>query len=120
MKKLIVFFVMLMGLSLQVMASCQCEDQDGDGRYGIVHYSRYGGSRVIAPNLGPLRRCERMMSRHAACHEERRTSCSCEDWDGDGRFGVVLNGPNGSEVLEPNIGPSRRCLRVMRRIPRCQ
>ena len=41
--------------------------------------------------------------------------CRCEDWDSDGRFGVVLNG----NVLRSNIGPYEECMRYLASLGQC-
>lgn len=41
--------------------------------------------------------------------------CRCEDWDHDGRFGVVLSG----NVLRSNIGPYEACMRYLESLGQC-
>ena len=35
--------------------------------------------------------------------------CTCEDWDHDGRYGIVRDG----QVLQGNIGPLEQCRRAI-------
>lgn len=42
--------------------------------------------------------------------------CTCEDWDRDGRFGVVLDG----KVLKGNVGDYGTCMRNLLTIPQCR
>ena len=44
-------------------------------------------------------------------------SCTCEDWDKDGRYGVVLN---GKTVLAPNVGSHHQCMSRAQSMRQCQ
>ena len=45
-----------------------------------------------------------------------RNNCSCEDWDNDGRFGIVLNG----KVLKSNVGDYSACMQLADGLPECR
>lgn len=91
---------------------CTCEDWDRDGRYGVVL-----SSKILAGNYGPYAKCMQYAQSLSQCRSAQpvakpktppppRNACTCEDWDRDGRFGVVLN---GKTVLAPNVGSVESC-----------
>jgi hypothetical protein len=42
--------------------------------------------------------------------------CSCEDWNKDGDFGVVI----GDEIISANYGPYDKCMEFARELPVCK
>jgi len=47
--------------------------------------------------------------------------CHCEDWNKDGRFGVVLREPgNAPKVMRPNVGTKNQCRDAARTIAACK
>jgi hypothetical protein len=97
---------------------CTCEDWDRDGRYGVVL-----GGKAIAPNVGSLGACQGRARAIPACQVKRKTAqaktavnkCTCEDWDRDGRYGVVFDG----KAIAPNVGSYSKCLRHTQTLNRC-
>lgn len=91
-----------------------CEDWDKDGRFGIVsHRLATPPSRpiVIKGNVGRYASCLSKISRTRQC-KGKNTLCTCEDWDKDGRFGIVKNSSKkiSSKVLRGNIGNYYQCV----------
>lgn len=99
--------------------SCTCEDWDKNGQYGVV----LNGNTVLAPNVGSLWECNQYSETLGRCSGsiEKKESggtnliCTCEDWDKDGRFGVVLNG----RVLRSNVGTRGACLKYAQTLGSC-
>lgn len=99
---------------------CTCEDWDGDGRFGVVL-----NGKAIASNIGSRAACQQHAAGLERCHAEEpstprpeepgRNICTCEDWDEDGRFGVVLDG----RAIASNVGSYSECMRRAATIDRC-
>lgn len=109
--------------STSVALRCTCEDWNKDGLYGVVL-----NGKVLSANYGPYAKCMDYARSLSQCRsappvsqpEKPPTSknvCTCEDWDRDGRYGVVLN---GKTVLSPNVGAYDRCMSRARSISQCQ
>jgi len=45
-----------------------------------------------------------------------RNNCTCEDWDNNGRFGVVLN----NKVLRSNVGSYSKCIEAAESLKECR
>lgn len=91
-----------------------CEDRDQDGRFGLLKYllhERMAKPSVIVPNHGNYYSCTTRKNSLNQC--KGNNLCSCEDWDKDGRFGVVKYPGvrvGGGRVLSPNVGTYNQCL----------
>lgn len=100
---------------------CTCEDWNHDGSFGVV----LNGS-ILHANYGPYSECLTYARSLNRCRIDKappppkvtpkKGSCTCEDWDRDGRYGVVLN---GKTVLSPNVGSYEHCLRRLKSLSGC-
>lgn len=94
---------------------CTCEDWDKDGRFGVVL-----NGNVLKSNVGNYKDCMRYAGTVDKCRVDQPAvsslKCTCEDWDKDGRFGVVLNG----RVLKGNVGNQQDCLRYAATLGKCR
>ena len=89
-----------------------CEDRDQDGRFGVVRYTldQYSSpAAVIRPNLGNYYTCRSRLKTDQGC--KGNYTCSCEDWDGDGRFGIVRYQGKVAEskIIRANIATYYEC-----------
>lgn len=74
---------------------------------------------ACSPQLNAYSTCMRTarpIQSHPMPVTPQKRNCSCEDWDGDGRFGVVLN---GTKVLKSNIGSRIQCQRYANTMSQC-
>lgn len=101
---------------------CTCEDHDKDGRFGIVkHPNKKYSTRVVKSNIGNYYQCVSQKSRY------RNTSAryySCEDWNKDGRFGIVQHNlkekaPKPS-ILKSNHGNYYSCTAYKSSLSQCK
>ena len=106
-----------------VAMSCTCEDWNKDGLYGVVK-----NGEILSANYGPYPKCMDYARSLSQCRATPAVSqakppptsknvCTCEDWDRDGRYGVVLN---GKTVLSPNVGTYDRCMSRAQSISQCR
>lgn len=104
-----------------VSTTCTCEDWNKDGDYGIV----YSG-KVLRANIGPYPECMKALMDTEQCLEKKDISksnksnkgnmiCTCEDWNKDGMFGVVI----GDKIISANYGPYEKCMEYARTLPGC-
>lgn len=78
---------------------CSCQDHDGDGRFGVVKYPRPATNRVVLQaNVGNYQGCE---ARRRGVRDTGTQYHTCEDYDEDGRFGIVRH--NVAPILQPAI-----------------
>ena len=102
---------------------CTCEDWNRDGLYGVVLKGE-----ILSANYGPYAKCmdyARSLRQCRSIPQAERprqptasgNSCTCEDWDKDGRYGVVLN---GKTVLAPNVGSHNQCMSRAQSMRQCQ
>ena len=78
---------------------CSCQDYDGDGRFGVVKYPRPATNRVVLQaNIGNYQGCE---ARRREVRDTGTQYHTCEDYDEDGRFGIVRH--NVAPILQPAI-----------------
>jgi len=102
---------------------CTCEDWNRDGLYGVVL-----NGQILSANYGPYPKCMEYARSLSQCRSTPpvskprkpvapRNACTCEDWDRDGRYGVVLN---GKTVLAPNVGSYDQCMSRARSIGQCR
>jgi len=103
-------------------ALCACEDRDRDGRFGIVrHPYPTTGPTVLEANTGNYFTCRDRLAAYPARNDRYLT---CEDYDNDGRFGVVSHAlvvqtPTAS-VIQPNIGNYYACTQQAASTAQCQ
>ncbi len=94
-----------------------CEDWDKDGRFGIVQYNlrdKLPKPTVIKSNYGNYYKCTEHKSSIGVC--KAPSLCTCEDWNKDGRFGIVKykGVKKQTKVLQSNIGTYASCLSKIR------
>ncbi len=87
-----------------------------DRKHGDVHEYRKDGSLISITSYwnGKVIKSKRYTSSSASV--KSRNICTCEDWDGDKRYGVVLN----NKVLKSNVGTYNRCMRVTSTLDKCR
>ena len=97
---------------------CTCEDWNYDGKFGVVLKGK-----ILKSNIGPYEVCMHYAATLSQCRAEDLrpdrppgTDCTCEDWNNDGKFGVVLKG----KILKSNIGPYEVCMRYAATLSQCQ
>lgn len=120
----------ILGICLAVIAGtvyagsvCTCEDWDEDGRFGVVLYHTVNNNNmsVVKSNIGNYYQCISFKSGLDIC-SGKTNLCACEDWDKDGRFGVVLyNGLESKKptVLKPNMGNFYECTSFKSSLSQC-
>ena len=105
--------------SVQTRKLCTCEDWNNDGKYGVV----LNGTTVLQPNYGTYSECKKLMKTLTSCigsnqpsaKKPTKNTCTCEDWNKDGSFGVVLKG----KVLRPNYGTYAKCMKFSKTLANC-
>ncbi len=119
-------FLLASTISTASMAGslCTCEDWDKDGRYGVV-LNRDGKKSVLQSNRGDYSECMGILATLEQCQtvpvsEPNASLCTCEDWDKDGRYGVVLNSDGKKSVLKSNRGDYNQCMEVLATLDQCQ
>lgn len=112
---------------------CTCEDWNSDGQYGVVI-----GKEIIAANYGPYPQCIEFARALPVCKAsqnhpakertdtgtvpqkeapvEKPMVCTCEDWNKDGQYGVVI----GKEIIAANYGPHADCMAYARGLSVCR
>lgn len=101
---------------------CACEDRDNDGRFGVVlRPGRLIRSNVVASNLGDYQQCRQRLRSYENTNDTYHT---CDDYDNDGRFGIVQHWFDVQ--LEPatlahnNYGPYQSCVEYAQSFRGCQ
>lgn len=104
----------------RTQSPCTCEDWNRDGLYGVVI-----GKEILVANYGTPEECQRYAKTLAACRADSApakekpkpspSACTCEDWDRDGRYGVVYKG----RVLAPNVGSPAACMSRAKTFSQC-
>jgi hypothetical protein len=112
---------------------CTCEDWNRDGQYGVVI-----GKEIISANYGPYPKCiefaralpvcqatrsdhskkssETAAGKQAESLAEKPMICTCEDWNRDGQYGVVI----GKKIISANYGPYTDCMAYARGLAVCR
>ena len=112
---------------------CTCEDWNNDGQYGVVI-----GKEIIAANYGPYPKCIEYARALPVCkasqnHQSKQRAntevankekapvkktmvCTCEDWNKDGQYGVVI----GKDIISANYGPYSDCMAYARGLSVCK
>jgi hypothetical protein len=121
----IALFLILITLPATVQAEksinyCTCEDWDNDGRFGAVAHKLEINKKVLKSNIGDYGDCASTKSGMSSCSGNIKY-CACEDWDKDGRFGVVLYEIKKykPKVLKSNIGDFYKCTAFKSSSSRC-
>lgn len=101
---------------------CACEDRDRDGRFGIVrHPYPATGRNVLAGNVGNYFSCQDRMNTYPSANDRYLT---CDDYDNDGRFGVVAHqlAPETApaQILQANYGNYYACTQRISAFSQCQ
>lgn len=99
---------------------CTCEDWDKDGRFGAVVHKLKINKKVLQSNIGDYGDCAYTKSGMSSC-SGNINYCACEDWDKDGRFGVVLYEIKKykPKVVKSNIGDFYKCTAFKSSSSRC-
>jgi len=100
---------------------CTCEDWDKDGRFGAVLHKLKIDKKVLKSNIGDYKQCAAHKSSLNRCNG-KLDLCACEDWDKDGRFGIVLYKvkKKSPRVLKSNIGDYYKCNAFKPSLSRCK
>ena len=109
--------------TVSAQSLCTCEDWDTNGSFGVVLYQTTGAPyrTVLEPNIGNYYQCLSSIASFGACGAAINL-CACEDWDTDGRFGVVLyRGMKNKKpkLLRPNVGNFYDCTAFKASLPQC-
>ncbi|MGM0611822.1 MAG: hypothetical protein ACQES5_12185 [Thermodesulfobacteriota bacterium] len=103
------------------LTSCTCEDWDKDGRFGAVLHKFKIDKKVLKSNIGDYKQCAAYKSSLSRCNG-KIDFCACEDWDKDGRFGMVLYEVKkySPRVLKSNIGDYYKCTAFKSKLSQCK
>ena len=105
---------------------CSCEDWNRDGKFGVVI-----GKEIITANYGPYQKCMEYARALPVCQAKKspvrtpaktapppkklKMVCTCEDWNRDGSYGVVI----GKKIISANYGPYDKCIGYARSLSVC-